>query len=98
MEAFTADALVLNTLHPPSQQHQAIEIQEDQHQDSKEEIEVAIKNELARLRQENERMWLMQEHMARWRVVARRSQIMQQQIKQERATQAELQWAIENLH
>jgi hypothetical protein len=65
MEAFTADALVLNTLHPPSQQHQAIEIQEDQHQDSKEEIEVAIKNELARLRQENERMWLMQEHMAR---------------------------------
>jgi hypothetical protein len=79
------------------QQHQAIEIQEDQQQDSKEEIKTIIKDELARLRQENECLQLMQEHMARRRVVARRSQIMQQPIEQERATQVELQRAIENL-
>jgi hypothetical protein len=47
------------------QQHQAIEIQEDQQQDSKEEIKTIIKDELARLRQENECLQLMQEHMAR---------------------------------
>jgi hypothetical protein len=50
VEAFVADASTLNTLPPPLQQHQAIEIQEDQQQDSEEEIKVVIKDELARLR------------------------------------------------
>jgi hypothetical protein len=34
--------------------HQEIEVQEDQHQDSEDEIEAVIEDELARLRQENE--------------------------------------------
>jgi hypothetical protein len=62
-----------NTLPPPLQQHQAIKIQEDQQQDSEEEIESIIEDELARLRQENECLWLMQEHMTRQRAVVRRS-------------------------
>jgi hypothetical protein len=48
----------------PSQQPtqlQETEAQEDQQQDSKEEIEAIIEDELACLRQENERLRLMQE-------------------------------------
>jgi hypothetical protein len=73
----------LNTLPPHSHRHQDIKIQDDQQQDSKEEIKAIIKDELVRLHQENERLWLMQEHMARRRVVVRRSKIMHQQIEQE---------------
>jgi predicted DNA-binding ArsR family transcriptional regulator len=91
------DATILNILPPPSQQYRSIESQEDQQQDSEEEIKAIIEDELACLRQENECLRLMQEHMARWRAIARRSQIMQQQIEQERATQAELRQAIETL-
>jgi hypothetical protein len=40
----------LNTVPPPSHQHQTTETQEDLQQDSKEEIEAVIENELARLR------------------------------------------------
>jgi prefoldin subunit 5 len=39
----------------------------------------------------------MQEQMARINAMAKRAQIMQQQIKQERAIQAEFQQAIEHL-
>jgi hypothetical protein len=81
----------LNTLPPPPRPHQDIKIQDDQQQDSKEEIKAIIKDEPVRLRQENERLWLMQEHMARRRVVVRRSKIMHQQIEQEQAIQVELQ-------
>jgi hypothetical protein len=61
----SGSAAVQNTMPPPPQQHQTIETQEDMQQDSEEEIEAVIKDELARLRQENERLCLMQEHMAR---------------------------------
>jgi hypothetical protein len=40
----------------------------------------------------------MQEQMARRKAMAKRAQAMQQQIKQERAIQMELQQAIEHLH
>jgi hypothetical protein len=40
----------------------------------------------------------MQEQMARRKAMAKRTQVMQQQIEQERATQAELLQAIEHLH
>jgi hypothetical protein len=90
MEAFTVDAPAPNTLPSSSQQHQHIETQEDQQQDSEVEIEALIEDKLAHLHQQNERLRLMKEHMAKRRAVARRSQIMQQQIEQERATQAEL--------
>jgi hypothetical protein len=75
----------------PPHQHQAIETQENLQQDSEEEIEAIIEDELTRLSQENDRLRLMQEHLARQMVMAKRSQVMQQQIEQERATQAELQ-------
>jgi hypothetical protein len=98
-----AEVLAMNTstpniVPPPSHQYQTIETQEDLQQDCEEEIKTAIKDELARLRQENERLCLMQEHLARRKVMVKRSQVMQQQIEQERATQAELQRAIEDLH
>jgi molecular chaperone DnaK (HSP70) len=89
-EVLTMNTSATNTLPPPPPQHQAIKIQNNQQQDSEEEIEAIIKDELPRLHQENKRLWLMQEHMAIQRVIVRQSQIMQQQIKQERATQAEL--------
>jgi hypothetical protein len=84
---------------PPQQptQLQETETQEDQQQDSEEEIEAIIEDELARLRQENECLWVMQEQMARRKAMAKRAQVMQQQIEQERATQVDLQWVIEHL-
>jgi hypothetical protein len=85
-----------NTQQPP--QRQEIEAQEDQQQDSKEEIEAIIEDELACLHQENECLRLMREQLARRKAMAKRAQVMPQQIEQERATQAELQRAIEYLH
>jgi hypothetical protein len=64
-EVFALNASALNTLPPPSQQHQAIKIQEDRQQDGEEEIKAIIEDELACLHQENERLRLMQEHMAK---------------------------------
>jgi hypothetical protein len=51
-----------------------------------EEIEVVIEDELACLCQENELLRLVPEQMARRKAMAKRAQVMQQQIKQERAT------------
>jgi hypothetical protein len=42
-----------------------------------EEIEAIIEDVLARLHQENERLCLMQEHLARHKAIAKRSQVMQ---------------------
>jgi predicted KAP-like P-loop ATPase len=92
------NTLAPNIAPPPLHQHQTIETQEDLQQDSEEEIKAVIKDELARLRQENKRLWLMQEHLARRKAMEKRSQVMQQQIEQERATQAKLQRAIVDLH
>jgi hypothetical protein len=50
------------------------------------EIEAVIEDELACFRQENERLCFVPEHMARQKVMVKRSQIMQQQIEQERGT------------
>jgi hypothetical protein len=91
----------MNTSMPSTQpplQHRETKTQEDQQQDSEEEIKAIIEDELAHLRQENEPLRLIQEQMARRKAMAKRSQTMQQQIEQERATQAELQRAIEHLH
>jgi hypothetical protein len=44
-----------------STQRQGTEVQEDQQQDSEEEIEAIIEDELARLHQENESMRLVHE-------------------------------------
>jgi hypothetical protein len=73
---------------PPQQptQLQETKAQEDQQQDSEEEIDTIIKDELAHDHQENERLRLIQEQMARRKAMAKRAQVMQQQIKQERAT------------
>jgi thiamine biosynthesis protein ThiC len=68
-------------------QHE-IEASNDQHQDSEEEIEVVIEDEFTRLHQENERLWLKQEHMAKRRAAMQWVQIMQQQIDKKRARQA----------
>jgi hypothetical protein len=87
-----------NTAPPPSHQYQTIETQEDLQQDFEEEIKAVIKDELARLRQENEHLRIMQEHLAWWKAMVKRSQVKQQHIEQERATQVELQRAIEDLH
>jgi hypothetical protein len=87
----------LNTQPPSPHQHQTTETQEDLQQDSEEEIEAVIEDELECLHQENERLRLVQEDMARKNAMAKRSQIIQQQIEQERATQAELQRAIESI-
>jgi phage gp37-like protein len=62
------------------------------------EIKAIIEDELTCLLHENERLWLMQEHLARRKVMAKRTQVMQQQIEQEGAAQIELQRAIEHLH
>jgi hypothetical protein len=56
----------------PPLQHQETKTQEDQQQDS-EEIKAIIEDELARLRQENERLRLMQEQLARRKAMAKRS-------------------------
>jgi hypothetical protein len=52
--------------------------QEDVQQDSEEEIEGVIEDELVCLHRENKRLRLVQEHMARRRVVMKRAQVMQQ--------------------
>jgi hypothetical protein len=44
--------------------------------DSEDEIEAIIEDELAHLCQENERLRLTQEHMARQRMVMKKAQIM----------------------
>jgi hypothetical protein len=98
IEVLAMNTSAPTTVLPPSHQHQPIETQEDMQQDSEEEIEAIIEDELARLRQDNEHLHLMQDHLARRKAMAKRSQVMQQQIEQERATQAELQRAIEDLH
>jgi hypothetical protein len=64
------------TRHPTQQQD--IKAQEEPQQDSEEEIEAIIEDELVRLRHENECLQLMQEQMARINVIAKRAQIMQQ--------------------
>jgi hypothetical protein len=79
----------------PPHQNQTINTQEDLQQDSEEEIQEII--ELARLCQENERLHLMPEHLAKRKAMATRSQVMQLQIEQERATQVVLERAIEDL-
>jgi Tfp pilus assembly protein FimV len=62
-----------------------------------EEIKLVIEDELARLHQENERLRLVHEQMTRRSAVMKRAHIMQHQIEQKRAVQAELQRAIEAL-
>jgi hypothetical protein len=94
------EVLARNTSTPSTQQPikpQEIETQEDQQQDSEEEIKAIIEDELTRLLQKNECLWLMQEQMARRKVMAKRAQVMQQQIEHERWTLVELQQAIEHL-
>jgi hypothetical protein len=57
--ATQVEVLTMNTSAPnvqPPFQHQETEAQEDPHQDSEEEIEAIIKDELVRLRQENEHL------------------------------------------
>jgi hypothetical protein len=49
-KVFTTSTSAPNTLPPPSQQHQGIETQENQQQDSEEEIKAIIKDDLAHLR------------------------------------------------
>jgi hypothetical protein len=58
-------------------QSQNTEAQEDLEQDSEEDIEAIIEDELARLRQENECLRLMQEQMVRRKAMAKRAQAMQ---------------------
>jgi hypothetical protein len=72
--------------HHNQDQHREAKAQEDQHQDSEDEMEAVIEDELARFRQENERLRLVQEHMAKERVVMKTAQITQQQIEQESNT------------
>jgi hypothetical protein len=65
-----ADLQPSSSQQPPQNnqdpQHE-IEAGSDQHQDSEEEIEVVIEDEFTRLHQENEHLWLKQEHMAKRR-------------------------------
>jgi hypothetical protein len=77
-EVLTLNSSTPNTIHLPPHQHQTIKIQEDLQQDSEEEINAIIEDELARLCQENERLRLMQEHLARRKAMAKRSQVMWQ--------------------
>jgi hypothetical protein len=65
VEVLAMNTLAQNTMPPPPHQHQTIKIQEDLQQDSKEEIEGVIEDELVRLCQENKHLCLMQEHLAR---------------------------------
>jgi hypothetical protein len=86
--ATQAEASPMNTSEPSTQpplQHQDTETQDDQQQDSKEEIEAIIEDELTCLYQENERLRLMQEQLARRKAMAKRAQTMQQQIKQKKS-------------
>jgi hypothetical protein len=83
------------TQHPNQQQNS--KSQGEPKQDSEEDIEAVIEDELARLRQENEHLQLIQEQMARRKALVKRAHVMHQQIKQERVIQAELQQAIEHL-
>jgi hypothetical protein len=48
-EVLTMNTSAQNTMPPPPQQHQTIKAQEDLQQDSEEEIEAVIKDELVRL-------------------------------------------------
>jgi hypothetical protein len=78
-----AEVLAMNTSAQTTQhpnQPQNIEAREDLEQDSEEEIEAIIEDELACLRQENERMHLMQEQIVRRKAMAKRAQAMQQQM------------------
>jgi hypothetical protein len=50
MEAFTSNTITLNTMPQPPHQSQTIETQEDLQQDSEEEIEAIIEDEMAHLR------------------------------------------------
>jgi hypothetical protein len=77
----TTDTSAPATQHP--NQLQNSEAQEEPQQDSKEEIEVVIEAELVCFRHENEHLQLMQEQMARRKAMAKRAQVMQQQIEQE---------------
>jgi hypothetical protein len=80
----------VNTSTPNTQpplQHQETKTQEDQQQDSEDEIEAIIEDELVCLRQENERLRLMKEQLARRKAMVKRTETMQQQIEQERASQ-----------
>jgi hypothetical protein len=82
--AAQAEAPPMNTSAPSTQpplQHQETKTQEGQQQDSEEEIEAIIEDELACLRQENERLRLMQEQLARRKAMAKRAQTMQQQLQ-----------------
>jgi hypothetical protein len=54
-----------NIAPPPSHQYQTIETQKDLQQDFEEEIKAVIEDEMACLRQENEHLRIMQEHLAR---------------------------------
>jgi outer membrane biosynthesis protein TonB len=79
--ATQAEVPAMNTSMPSTQpppQHQETKAQEDQQQDSKEEIEAIIEDELVHLRQENERLRLMQELLARRKAMVKRDQVMQQ--------------------
>jgi hypothetical protein len=70
----------MNTSAPDTQsphQHQETKIQENQQQDLEEEIEAIIEDELVHLHQENECLRSMQEQLAKRKVMAKRSQIMQ---------------------
>jgi hypothetical protein len=57
VEVFVMNTSMLSTQQQP--QRQETEAQEDQQQDSDEEIKAIIEDELTRLRQENECLWLM---------------------------------------
>jgi hypothetical protein len=66
----------MNTSMPTQQQD--IKAQEDPQQNSEEEIEVVIEDELPRHRRENECLRLMQEQMAKRKAMTNRAQIIQQ--------------------
>jgi hypothetical protein len=65
-----------NTVPPPSHQHQTTKTREELQQHYEEEIKAIIKDKLVHLRQENEHLCLMQEHLARQKEMVKRSQVM----------------------
>jgi hypothetical protein len=73
-EVLTMDTFAPTTQHPNQQQNN--KGQEELEQDSEEEIESVIEDALARLRQENERLRLMQEQMARRKAMVKRAHVM----------------------
>jgi hypothetical protein len=82
--AAQVEAPPMNTSAPitqPPLQHKETETQEDQQQDSEEEIKAIIEDELACLYQENEHLQLMQEQLARRKVMVKRVQSIQQHIE-----------------